>query len=127
MLLHRKKRGTWFIPQLIFCLLFLSLTIFPFYNPAHATEIFDATVQKVIDGDTIRLSDGRIIRYLGINAPELRKKVGDLWVYSPEPFAEEAARLNKKLVEGKKVRIEIDPVVLFPTSLGEVVGETERL
>ena len=74
-------------------------------------NLFETTVISVIDGDTIRIEDGRIVRYLGVDAPELRKKVKGEWVYDPEPFAEEAVALNKKLVEGKKVIIEIDPFV----------------
>ena len=31
-------------------------------------------VKEVIDGDTIRLQDGQLIRYLGINTPE--KEIG---------------------------------------------------
>lgn len=74
------------------------------------TEVFEATVLEVVDGDTIRLSDGRLVRYLGVNAPELRKKLENLWVYDPQPFGEAAARFNKKMVEGRKVILEIDPV-----------------
>lgn len=98
-----------FKPHHLFRLHFIFTLLLSFYNTAGAAEIFDTIVTKVIDGDTIQISDGRVIRYLGIDAPELRKKVDNLWVYSPEPFAEEAARFNKKLVEGKKVRIELDP------------------
>lgn len=71
-------------------------------------EAFEAIAEEVVDGDTIRLSDGEAVRYLGIDAPELRKKIGGRWVYAPEPFAEEATELNKKLVEGKKIRLEVD-------------------
>jgi endonuclease YncB( thermonuclease family) len=54
-------------------------------------------ITKVIDGDTIITKDGKHIRYIGINAPE----VG-------QPFASEAAMLNKQLVLGKKVRVTFD-------------------
>lgn len=74
------------------------------------TDVFETRVLKVIDGDTIRLEDGRLVRYLGINAPEVRKKVGGKWVFDPEPFGEAATALNRKLVEGKKVIVQIDPV-----------------
>ncbi len=73
-------------------------------------SLFKADVAEVIDGDTIRLKDGRLVRYIGIDAPEMRRKAGNLWVYDPEPFAEEATKLNRKLVEGKEVLIEVDPV-----------------
>ena len=60
-------------------------------------------VLRVIDGDTILISSGETLRYIGINTPETvdpRKPV--------EPFGKEAAEFNKKLVEKQKVRLEFD-------------------
>ncbi len=60
-------------------------------------------VQRVIDGDTILISSGETLRYIGINTPETvdpRKPV--------EYFGKEAAEFNQKLVEKKKVRLELD-------------------
>lgn len=54
-------------------------------------------VERVIDGDTIVLSDGREVRYIGIDAPE----EGKLY------FAE-ATEANRRLVEGKSVELELD-------------------
>lgn len=62
-----------------------------------------AVVKRVIDGDTVELENGQVVRYIGVDTPELhdpRKKV--------ECFAQEAAEFNKKLVEGKTVRLEKD-------------------
>ncbi len=56
--------------------------------------------RHVIDGDTIVLSDGRKVRYLEINAPEIRH--GDA---EGEPLGEAAARFNRSLVEGKTIEI----------------------
>ncbi len=65
-------------------------------------------VSKVIDGDTIQLSNGWRIRYLGIDTPEIRKKVMGEWVYDPQLFALEAKKYNSDLVSGRKVRLEFD-------------------
>ena len=54
-------------------------------------------VLRVIDGDTVELSNG-IIRFIGIDAPEKKD----------EPLGEEATEANRKLVEGKQVRLEYD-------------------
>lgn len=54
-------------------------------------------VAAVVDGDTITLGDGVKVRYLGINAPE-----------QGQPFFSEALGLNRKLVAGKRVRLELD-------------------
>lgn len=102
MIIQYKKALTSFFPLSL--LLVLSFSTF-----ASAQGLFESKVLKVIDGDTVRLEDGRVVRYLGIDAPDLRKKIDNRWVHSPEPYAEEATAFNKKLVEGKQVLIEIDP------------------
>ncbi len=58
-------------------------------------------VSKVIDGDTIELSNGDRVRYIGIDTPEFRNGI-------PDPYAQEAYEANKKLVEGKEVQLELD-------------------
>lgn len=65
-------------------------------------------ITKVIDGDTVELADGERVRYIGINTPELRRKIKGNWVYDPQPFAEEAADFNRKLTEGEIARLEFD-------------------
>ncbi len=62
----------------------------------------------MIDGDTIELSDGRLVRYIGIDTPELRRKEGEHWIVDPQPYAREAAEANRRLVEGQTVRLEYD-------------------
>lgn len=57
----------------------------------------------VDDGDTVVLADGRRIRYLGINAPEIQH--GDK---PGEPFGRMAMRFNKNLVLHQKIRLERD-------------------
>jgi len=60
-------------------------------------------VIKVIDGDTIKLENGEVVRYIGIDAPET--------VHPSKPvqcFGEESSNKNKELVEGKMVRLEKD-------------------
>lgn len=64
--------------------------------------------EEVIDGDTIRLANGEMVRYLGINAPEVRRRKGDSWEYRPQLLAEEAMQLNTKLVQDKEVKLEYD-------------------
>lgn len=65
-------------------------------------------VVRVIDGDTIELSSGHSVRYIGLDTPEVRQKIGSEWVYNPMSYAEEAKLFNKKLVEYKEVRLEFD-------------------
>ncbi len=57
----------------------------------------EAKVKRVIDGDTLELEKGQIVRLVGVNAPN-----------NEEPFEEEATDFSKKLIEGKKVKVEYD-------------------
>lgn len=65
-------------------------------------------VEKVIDGDTFWLDDGSDeplrVRLIGIDAPESR----DFGTKVKEYYGEEAKEYLKKLIEGKKVRLEYD-------------------
>ena len=60
-------------------------------------------VAKVIDGDTIKIEGGEIVRYIGIDAPETVNPKKPI-----ECYGKEAADKNRELVEGKKVRLEKD-------------------
>ena len=56
-----------------------------------------ATVARVVDGDTIELTDGRRVRYIGINTPE-----------RGQPYYTEASEANRQLVDGRQVQLEFD-------------------
>jgi len=62
-----------------------------------------ATVHQIIDGDTVVLSDGRRVRYVGMDTPELGKKDRP-----PEFLAETARTENARLTLQKPVRLEFD-------------------
>ena len=51
-------------------------------------------VQRVIDGDTVVLANGDRVRYIGMDTPE-----------RGEPFFDEATEYNRRLVEGRRVRL----------------------
>lgn len=85
------KQPKAFLFLLIFSFFLFSLCFLFFSSP----EFF--LVSEVIDGDTIRLSDGRRIRYINVDTPE-----------EGQCFAQEAKEMNEKLVLGKKVRLERD-------------------
>jgi micrococcal nuclease len=57
----------------------------------------------VSDGDTIVLSSGKRIRYIGINAPEI-----DHEHQKAEPHGYRARAFNEKLVRSKRVKVEHD-------------------
>lgn len=66
----------------------------------------EATVVRVVDGDTIHARIGtRVekVRYIGVNTPELHHPTR-----GEEPGGREALDLNRELVHGKLVRLELD-------------------
>jgi endonuclease YncB( thermonuclease family) len=62
------------------------------------------TVQRVVDGDTLRLSDGRSVRMIGLNTPELGKKGR-----ADEPFAVTARKRLEALVAASDGRLAVLP------------------
>jgi micrococcal nuclease len=60
-------------------------------------------VARVVDGDTIKLTNGEYVRYIGINTPELHHPKKPV-----EYLAKEAKEFNEQLVSSKTVRLEFD-------------------
>lgn len=73
---------------------FLAITIFSCIPP-YSEPLFICI--RAIDGDTIELSNGVVVRYIGIDTPEV-----------DEPLGKEATEYNRKLVEGKSIRLKYD-------------------
>jgi len=83
------------------CVVLPTLTATP-TDTATATQSPTSTdrvlVSRVIDGDTIELADGRRLRYIGMDTPEM----------DGECYGIEAKEKNRQLVEGRFVRLEKD-------------------
>ncbi len=90
-------RGWWLV---------LLLTLLP---SSVASQSDSALVQvvRVIDGDTIQVccvfGDQVKVRYIGVDTPETHHPMRGV-----EPYGMEAAEANRKLVDGKTVRLEFD-------------------
>jgi micrococcal nuclease len=73
---------------------------------AARAEALDARVTRVVDGDTIVVTLGtalETVRYIGVNAPEVHHpRRGE------EPGGREATAVNRGLVLGRQVRLELD-------------------
>lgn len=80
-----------------------SLTPIPTTQPVSSQSAELATVKRVVDGDTIELSDGRKVRYIGIDTPELHHPTKGV-----QCFGKEAMEKNKELVEGKEIKMKKD-------------------
>jgi len=73
------------------------------YQTLNHDNLVQAKVQKVLDGDTLKLTDGRAVRLLGLNAPELGK-AGE----KSEPYARKAYRKLNSLVHNKTIYLKTD-------------------
>jgi len=82
----------WHFPALAFCPL-----------PEQPQQV---QVRQVVDGDTLRLVDGRSVRLIGINTPEVGRKGR-----SSEPYAEAAMRRLQALVNASDGRVGLVPGV----------------
>jgi micrococcal nuclease len=82
----------------------LFLTLIAGSGPAHAqSQLGPAYVTGVVSGDTLYTELGgrlEVVRYLGVNAPRIEHPS-----YGPERYANAAREANRRLVEGKWVRL----------------------
>lgn len=101
-------------------LLVIALLFFP--QSAYALASGSYLVTEVIDGDTIILSNGETVRYVGIDTPEIN-----------EPFWLDAKARNMALVMGKTVEVSVcgaEPrdkygrVLAWVSYNGTIVNET---
>jgi micrococcal nuclease len=88
----------------------LALALSATYLPAARAEGLppgeDATVSRVIDGDTVQVVvNGKrfTVRYIGVDSPESKKPGTPV-----QCFARESTAFNRALAQGRKVRMESD-------------------
>jgi micrococcal nuclease len=85
--------GAFFVGSLFITTTLSSSQVFAVECP---TERIDETaaVSQIVDGDTLRLKDGRLVRFIGINTPELARKGKPA-----EPLARKARQMLESLLE----------------------------
>jgi len=98
-----KLRNRIFIcrPAILLTILAASIAVSGCYK--YPQNGYSSRVVYVYDGDTVKLANGENIRYLGIDTPEMNYKNPPA-----EYFAEAAREFNRRLVDGKVVRLEFD-------------------
>lgn len=82
-------------------LLLLALVV-----PAAAQTALEGVVVRIVDGDTIHVRLGERlerVRYIGVNTPEVHHPSK-----GEQPGGREAAVVNRELVNGRRVRLELD-------------------
>ena len=86
--------GAFFVPGI-----WLSVAQADMFCPAPAA-LAQVEVQRVVDGDTVRLKDGRSVRMIGLNAPETGKRGS-----ADEPYAVAARQRLQALVDASDRRV----------------------
>jgi len=89
-----------------FCALILLLSTFAL--PVAADCVLGAAdelvaLERVIDGDTLRLRDGRRVRLIGVNTPELGRRNR-----KAQPLAEEAKEFTRRFLAGGDLELVYD-------------------
>ncbi len=85
----------------------LLLTLLPALVSCQDGSFLAVKVVRVVDGDTIQVCcigwKREKVRYIGVDTPETHHPMRGI-----EPYGMEAAEANRKLVDGKTVRLEFD-------------------
>jgi len=72
-------------------------------NATHKPGLMRHIVTRVVDGDTLILNGRERVRLIGVDTPETKHPQKPV-----EYFGREATVFTKKIVEGKRVRLEFD-------------------
>ncbi|WGL15507.1 thermonuclease family protein [Microbulbifer bruguierae] len=105
-MVNQKKAPRVSLGAFFYALILLPLALFPGSGLAdcvlgQADEL--AALQKVIDGDTLRLRDGRRVRLIGVNAPELAHGK-----HKAQPLAREAREFTERFLAGGDLELVYD-------------------
>jgi len=98
---HRKGAPFAFLQGLFLCIALLLSPLSPACPLDHADET--ASVSYVYDGDTVKLADGRKVRFIGINTTEINHDGGP-----SQPFARAARKRLMALLDGGGIVLRYD-------------------
>ncbi len=90
---------------LVFSLAFLAAA-YGLPVAAAATEVVQ--VRHALDGDSLVLMDGRQVRLLGINTPEINPSSDKRKPVTPQPLAREAQRFTAARVDGQTITLHFE-------------------
>jgi len=76
-------------------------------TPAGAPTEF-VQVRHALDGDSLLLVDGRQVRLIGVNTPEIHPSADKTKRVAPQPLAREAARFTGARVDGQRVTLHFE-------------------
>lgn len=89
----------------IFSLAFLTST---YGLPAAVASTEVVQVRQALDGDSLMLTDGRQVRLIGVNTPEINPSSDKRKPATPQPLAREAQRFSAARVDGQAVTLHFE-------------------
>lgn len=70
--------------------------------PTPGKDAFETVVERVVDGDTVKLASGETLRLVGVNTPETKDPQRGAQPYGPEAYV-----LSRDLLEGETIIVEL--------------------
>ncbi len=103
------------IALVIVSLIFLGVRSLPVMKNTFAKDQF-VYVERVVDGDTLKLSGGERVRLIGVDTPEVyysEKLIRDAArtgkdIKSIQALGRKASEFTKRLCSGRRIRLEFD-------------------
>jgi len=92
----------WMLAGMVFATMLLGTACAADQEPKPNGEM-EATVKRVVDGDTFELSSGEKVRLIGVDTPETVKPNTPV-----QPYGKEASDYSKELLTGQKVTLKFD-------------------
>jgi endonuclease YncB( thermonuclease family) len=97
----KQRKTPWVSLGVFFCALLLAFGAAADCVLGQADEL--VALKRVMDGDTLLLSDGRRVRLIGVNAPELARRDR-----KAQPLAREAKQLAERFLAGGDLELVYD-------------------
>ena len=72
-------------------------------NKSVPGDVEEVKVNRVVDGDTIVLEDGRTVRFLNIDTPETKKPNTPVMCYGPEASKFTTSQLENRIIKIKNI------------------------
>lgn len=104
------------IAVVVAAIIFLGIRSLPLKQNTTPVKDESVFVSRVVDGDTLKLSDGRRVRLIGVDTPELHyseKLLRDARrtnrdIKTIQAMGKRAVQFTKQLCENKRIRLEFD-------------------
>lgn len=101
---RRRRPVRWFVALLVGCWVVWRLTSGLQQDPQPAPLVEgDYRLRRVVDGDTLVLANGKRIRLIGVDTPELAR-----YGRPEEPLAKQAADFTRRFLAKKSLRLTFD-------------------